>query len=69
MQVTHIDNAIALSAPNLKRGRRNVTQWRPSVHFVTGELTRRYRTAPQEAQGGAIITDEIAVDAQPAAGP
>lgn len=62
-EVQSIDKAILLFEPSLVRAKAEVTQWRRSAHFVTGELTRRCQTALREAQGRPITADAITVDA------
>jgi len=57
-----LDAAICLFAPSLIRAKREVTRFQRSVHFVTGELSRRVQTALREAPGP-ITADEIAVQA------
>lgn len=57
-----LDSAISLFAPNLTRAKREVTRFRRSIHFATGELSRRVQTALREARGP-ITADEIAVQA------
>jgi hypothetical protein len=41
--------------------KREVTQWSRSVHFVTGELTRRCQQALREAEGKPVTADELAI--------
>jgi multidrug resistance efflux pump len=61
-KLRQLDTAICLFAPNLTRARREVTRFRRSAHFVTGELSRRVQTALREAEGP-ITADAIAVQA------
>jgi multidrug resistance efflux pump len=61
-KLRQLDTAICLFAPSLARAKRDVTRFQRSVHFVSGELTRRVQTALREA-AGPITADEIAVQA------
>jgi multidrug resistance efflux pump len=62
-EVMQIDATILLFAPNLRRAKRDVSRFQRSAHFMTGELTRRCRTAFREAKGCPVTADEIAVRA------
>jgi hypothetical protein len=61
-KLRQLDTAICLFAPNLTRAKREVTRFRRSAYFVTGELSRRVQTALREATGP-ITADAIAVQA------
>jgi hypothetical protein len=43
--------------------RREVTHWSRSVHFVTGELTRRCQQALRESDGRPMTEDELTIRA------
>jgi chromosome segregation ATPase len=60
-EITQIDGTIGLFAPDVTAAKREVTRFARSAHFATGELSRRVQTALREAEGRAIMADEIAV--------
>jgi len=59
--MAQLDATIRLFAPSVTLAKRGVTQWSRSVHFVTGELTRRCQQALREANGVAFTADELAI--------
>jgi hypothetical protein len=59
--MAQLDATIRLFAPSVTLAKRGVTQWSRSVHFVTGELTRRCKQALREANGAAFTADELAI--------
>lgn len=59
--MAQLDATIRLFAPSVTLAKREVTQWTRSVHFVTGELTRRCQQALREAEGQAVTADELAI--------
>jgi hypothetical protein len=59
--MAQLDATIRLFAPSVTLAKKEVTQWSRSVHFVTGELTRRCQQALREADGRPVTADELAI--------
>jgi hypothetical protein len=58
-----IDDAIKLFAPSVVAAKRELTKYRRSAHFLTGELTRHCQDCLRQADGRLITSHEIAVTA------
>lgn len=58
-----IDATIELFEPGVAAAKRKQTMGLRSVHFVTGELTRRCQTALRDSNGQPVTADAIAVSA------
>ena len=56
-----IDQAIELFEPSVVAAKRHQTMGSRSIHFVSGELTRRCQTAFRDANGQSVTADQIAV--------
>ena len=61
--MAQLDATIRLFAPSVTLAKREVPQWSRSVHFVTGELTRRCQQALREAEGRLVTADDLAIRA------
>jgi hypothetical protein len=59
--MAQLDATIRLFAPSVTLVKREVMHWSRSVHFVTGELTRRCQQALREANGAPFTADEITI--------
>ena len=60
-ELVKIDDAIGLFEPSVTVAKRHQTKFERSIHFVTGELTRRCQTALRDAKGQPVTADAIAV--------
>lgn len=58
-----IDATIELFEPGVVAAKRKQSMGERSIHFATGELTRRCQTALREANGQPVTADQIAVAA------
>ena len=59
--IGRIDAAIELFEPGVVAAKRHQASFARSVHFVSGELTRRCQTALRDAKGQPVTADQIAV--------
>lgn len=62
-EISKLDQAIHVLAPDMRSARRIATRHARSRHFVSGELSRRCRDAIREADGAGVTAEDIALQA------